>query len=410
MSPELSQSAKPTLARRIGLFQLVFYGLGTVLGAGIYVLVGKVALSAGMLVPVAFLVAALVAWVTALSYSQLVALLPLSGGEAAYVEAAFGKVWLTQLTGALVIFVGVVSAATLSLGFIGYLNEFVPVSRPLGVLVVLTLLGVLACWGIRQAVWVLVLMTALELGGLLWIIAWSGDALAQLPQHAATLFVPTSLTQWLAVISGAFLAFYAFIGFEDMVNVAEEVVRPERTMPRAILIVIVTSTLLYILVAAIAVLALPLEVIQQSDAPMSDVLRIHNPDAARWIAAISVVAILNGVLAQIIMAARVLYGMAAQGRLPALWARINARTHTPIVATVTVLLVMLVAALLLPLETLARATSFIVLLVFSLVNEALIAVKQKQVIADEVRVPHWPWLGLVLCLALLVGEVVVMVA
>lgn len=410
MSPEFSPSAKPALARRIGLFQLVFYGLGTVLGAGIYVLVGKVALSAGMLVPVAFLVAALVAWVTALSYSQLVALLPLSAGEAAYVEAAFGKAWLTQLTGALVIFTGVVSAATLSVGFIGYLNEFVIVSRPLGVLVVLVLLGVLACWGIRQAVWVLVLMTALELGGLLGIIAWSGDALAQLPQHAATLFVPTSLTQWLAVMSGAFLAFYAFIGFEDMVNVAEEVVRPERTMPRAILIVIVTSTLLYMLVAVIAVLALPLEVIQHSDAPMSEVLRIHHPAAARWIAAISVVAILNGVLAQIIMAARVLYGMAEQGRLPIFWARINARTHTPIVATVTVLAVMLAAALLLPLETLARATSFIVLLVFSLVNVALIAVKKKQLIADEVRVPHWPWLGLVLCLGLLVAQVVSMVA
>ena len=400
---------QPGLNRRIGLAQMVFFGLGTVLGAGIYVLVGKVSLAAGMLAPLAFLVAALVAWVTAMSYSQLVVLLPLSAGEAAYTDAAFRRAWLTRLTGLMIIFTGIVSAATLAVGFIGYLNEFVPVPRSSGVVAVLVLLGGFACWGIRQSMWMLVAMTSLEVGGLVWVIAACGDVLSAVPAHASELFLPSGV-QWLAVMSGAFLAFYAFIGFEDMVNVAEEVVRPDRTMPRAIVIVIVLSTVLYMLVATIAVLSLPLETLQNSVAPMSDVLRSRYPDAARWIAAISVVAILNGVLAQVIMAARVLYGMAEQGRLPGWFARINVHTRTPVRATVVIVALIMLAALALPLATLAQSTSFIVLLVFTLVNLALYRLGRREGLGVRLTLPHYPRLGALLCLLLLAAQFVALVA
>lgn len=395
----------PSLARRVGLPQLTFYGLGTVLGAGIYVLVGKVAAAAGMLAPLAFLAAALVASVTAMSYSQMVVLFPRSAGEAAYADAAFHRLWLTRLTGLLIIFTGIVSAATLSVGFVGYINEFVPLSRSFGVVIVVVLLGALACRGIAESMWILAVSTLIEVGGLLLVIVYGGDLLVEAPARLSEFMVPSSMGEVIGVAAGAFLAFYAFIGFEDMVNVVEEVKNPGRDMPRAILIVVMVSVLMYFLVTLIALLALPLDELQRSDAPLADVLRSRSNMAAKWVAGISVLAILNGVLAQIIMTSRVLYGMASQKQVPAWFAHVNAYTRTPIVATLVVVVLIFIAAMLLPLTTLARATSFIVLIVFTIVNLSLWRISRIAQYREQMTLPHYPRVGALLCLALLLVQI-----
>lgn len=399
-------SAESTvLARRIGLPLLTFYGLGTILGAGIYVLVGKVAASSGLLAPLAFILAALVATVTALSYCQLVVQFPKSAGEAYYVEQSFHRSWLTILVGYLVVFTGIVSAATLANGFVGYLTSYIPIDRSIGITLVVAIMGLIALWGIAESLWLAAVVTVIEIAGLVMVIYFGGDALIQLPELWDQLFIPVSGVEWFAVLSGAFIAFYAFVGFEDMVNVVEEVKQPKLNMPRAILIALVISAALYLLVAVVAVLGLPLEELSQSTAPLKDLMMQNNPGIGNFIGVISLFAIINGVLTQIIMASRVLYGMAGQNRAPRFFMRVSSVTRTPWLATLVVIFVILAFALWLPLETLAKTTSFIVLIVFALVNLALWKLTSRRIISHEKSVAAWPKLGALLCLSLLLFQI-----
>ncbi|MEM6928721.1 MAG: amino acid permease, partial [Myxococcota bacterium] len=200
-------------------------------------------------------------------------------------------------------------------------------------------------------------------------------ALTQLPDRAVDVLVPATQPEWAGVLLGSFIAFYAFIGFEDMVNTAEEVVRPQRTLPLAITLALGLSLVLYTLVAAACVLSLPSEVLAASDAPLADVVRAHtgtDPVVLGWI---SLVAVVNGALVQLVMASRVLYGLAREGWLPASLARVHPTRETPIRATAWVVGAVAVLALTSPVETLAEITSVLLLCVFALVNVALFVVK-----------------------------------
>jgi basic amino acid/polyamine antiporter, APA family len=397
--PELD--TKPILARRISLPLLTFYGLGTILGAGIYVLAGKVAAVSGLLAPLAFLLAALVAAVTGLSYCQLVVNYPKSAGEVCYVDEGFHWPVLSQLVGFLVVFTGVVSAATLANGFVGYLSSFIDIQPTLAIMGVLLAMTALAVWGIAESLWLAALITVIELSGLFLLVGFNLDVLADFPARAGELLVPDTGVQWVAAMSGAFLAFYAFIGFEDMVNIVEEVKQPERVMPKAIVIALALSTLMYLWVAVVAVLAMPLEQLSASGAPLKDLLQAQHPQVAQWVGVISLFAIVNGVLIQLIMASRVLYGMADQGRAPSWLAQVWGVTRTPAVATLLMGGLTLLAAVWLPLVTLAKATSFIILVIFTLVNLALIRLRQRPGFVPLSSIPSWPILGALLCLVLL---------
>jgi basic amino acid/polyamine antiporter, APA family len=391
------------LRRSLSLPLITFYGLGTILGAGIYVLVGKVAGLAGMYAPVAFLVAGAVAALSAFSYAELASRMPLSGGEAVYVQQALGLPWLSTLVGFMIVLTGLVSAAAIVNGFAGYLDVFVLLPHPPVIAATVLLLGALAAWGILQSVTVAALVTLVEVGGLLLVIGVSGESLLALPARLQELLPPVDAVAWQGILLGSFLAFYAFIGFEDMVNVAEEVKQPERNMPRAILLALVLSTLLYLLVAAVAVLALPLDQLAASDAPLAAIYERSTGSPPTLIALISLFAVINGALIQMIMAARMLYGMSRAGWLPAVFARLDSRTRTPLVSTAAVTAAVLVFALALPLVTLAKLTSFIVLTVFVLVNLSLIRIKRRAPApAGVTRYPPWiPWGGMVLSLLLL---------
>jgi amino acid transporter len=394
----MTQNTK--LARRINLPLLIFYGLGTILGAGIYVLVGKVAGSAGLLAPLSFIIAALIAWLTAMSYSQLVVLFPQSAGEAVYVEHGFHRPWLTLSTGIMIILTGIVSAATLTLGFVGYLVLLLPIDETLAMVTAIFLLGALAAWGIAESLILAAFITVVEISGLCIVLFFCGDSLAQLPERANELFVPNSMTQIAGVLSGAFLAFYAFIGFEDMVNVVEEVKQPETTLPKAIFWVVIIATSLYVLIALVATLSMPLAALEQSAAPLADLLNTQNASAAKVVAFIGMFAIVNGVLIQIIMASRVCYGLSRQYGGPAFLHSVSPTTRTPIVATVLIATLILISALFFPLTTLAKSTSFIILIIFSLINIALWRMR-----AQPVPGRSYPLIAASLCLALLAFQV-----
>lgn len=371
----------PHLKRSISLPLITLYGLGTTVGAGIYVLVGKVAARADLFTPAAFLVAGLIAGLTAFSFAELAARYPKSAGEALYVREGLRSTKLALAVGLLVALSGVISAGAITLGAAGYLMGQLALPQELLVLPVVFLLGGLAAWGILESVLAAAVFTLLEVGGLLLVI-WAGAGgpaapLARLPE----LMPPFEPGVWSGIMAGAFLAFYAFIGFEDMVNVAEEVKRVRVTLPLAIVLTLVLTMLLYLSLTAVAVLSVPLGELADSTEPLA---LVYERAGGRYPAAIRLIAIfatLNGALIQVIMASRVLYGLSRQGALPAalgaVLGRVDARTRTPLIATLLVTAAVLVLALWLPIEALAAATSAVALLVFSLVNLALIMIKRR---------------------------------
>ena len=400
-----TSSSGPALRRVVSLPWLVLYGLGTTIGAGIYALTGVVAGRAGMLAPLAFLLASFIALFSALSFAELSSRFPRAGGEAIYIREGFGRIGPSVAVGVLVVLAGLISAATVSVGFVGYLGEFVAFPRTAVVVIVLLGLGVVAAWGVKESVTLAGLMTLLEIGGLLAVVWLGGDRLAEVPARSAELFaIGPSL--WQGVGSAAVLAFYAFLGFEDMVNVAEEVKDVRRAMPIAILVTVAVTTVLYALVSAVSVLAVPPAELAASEAPLALVFE-RCGGSARVLGAIGICALLNGALIQLIKASRVLFGLAGQGGVPAILGRVGSRTRTPVLATalVTVLAALLAAAF--PLETLAEATSIVTLATFALAHLALLLVKRRDPRPAEATVfPGWvPVVGFLLIGALIAVDV-----
>ena len=385
-----AEKQQPSLKRALSLPLVTFYGLGNILGAGIYVLIGKVVAYAGIFAPVSFLVAALLACLSAFAYAELAARFPLSAGEAVYVQEGIGIRSVSALVGLLIILAGIVSAATILRGFTGYLQVFLPVHDAASLLVLVILLGGLAAWGISESVLVAAFITVIEIIGLLLIIGIAAPELA-LAQPVASDFSPLlEIGTWQGIFVGGFLAFYAFIGFEDMVNVAEEVQHPRRNLPRAILIALAVSSLLYFLVALAAVSSVPGEQLAASDAPLAFMYAYVTGREPVLITIISMFAVINGALIQIIMASRVCYGMSRKRWLPAVFAKVHTVTRTPVIATLSVALLVLIMALWLPLETLAKATSYFLLVVFSLINLSLWRLKRLgSHPAGVICVPYW---------------------
>ena len=392
MKPQPQDDAPrpPALKRSLSLSLTTFYGLGNILGAGIYVLIGQVVAHAGGFAPLSFLLASLLAGLTAFSYAELSARYPFSAGEAVYVMEGLGLAKLSALVGLLIVLAGVVSAATVLRGFTGYLQVFVPVPVAPAIVLMVLLLGGLAAWGIAESVRVAALVTLVEIGGLLLVLYVAAPVvLATGPAWPD--FAPLQTGgAWYGIFLGGFLAFYAFIGFEDMVNVAEEVRQPERNLPRAILLALLVATLLYFLVALAAVTAVPGDRLAASEAPLAWFYQYLTGREPVLITLISMFAVVNGALIQIIMSSRVCYGMAGRHWLPAVFGRVNARTRTPLVATLVVSLLVLVMALWLPIGTLAKSTSYFLLLVFALVNLSLWRLKRSSPpAAGIIQVPLW---------------------
>jgi APA family basic amino acid/polyamine antiporter len=403
MTDEAGIERSPGLKRRLGLPLLVLYGTGITIGAGIYVLIGAVAGHAGKFAPWSFLLAAVVMAFTVASYAELSTRFPVSAGEAAYVRAAFRSPFFSTMMGLLTIVISVISSAAVAVGSAGYIQQFVDLPQSLIVIVLVVGLGTIAAWGILESVILASIFTLIEAGGLVAIIAVAIHA--DLPVLATLANPPPFEVGALSGIAfGSLLAFFAFIGFEDLANVVEEAKEPRRDIPRAMVLTLLISTVLYVAVAAVAISAVSIERLSQSSAPLSLVFREIAGVSPATISAIAIVATLNTILAQMTMAARVIYGLAREGDLPSMLARVNLRTGTPLAATALIVASIIPLALVAPFARLAESTSVATLVVFTLVNLALLQLRYRRVQSDvpHLTVPIWvPAVGLTTCIAMI---------
>ena len=385
---------------------LTLYGVGITVGAGIYVLIGAVADHAGMMTPLAFLLAAVVMGLTVASYAELCTRFPVAAGEAAYVRAAFGQRWISTLTGVIMIGTGVIASATVAIGSAGYIAQVVDLPRPIIITAVIVVLTIVVAWGVLESVVLASMFTIIEVGGLLLIIAaaWRAD-LAITP--ALTAWPSLEFAQWAGLLLASLLAFFAFTGFEDLTNMVEEAHAPERNVPLAIAITLAITTTLYVVIAAIAVTALTPQELAASSAPLSLVFRKVAGVGTTSISLIAIISTLNTIIAQMTMAIRVVYGMAKQGDLPQTFGHVHAKTATPLLATGIIMLLALVFALIVPFERLAKSTSLATLVVFALVNLALIRIRtgQTRPTPAAIHVPLViPMLGFIACVTMIASS------
>ena len=366
-------------------------------------LAGVTASEAGPYAPVAFLLAAIVVAFTAFSYAELSTRYPVSAGEAAYVDAGFGLHGLTTAVGLAVAASGIISAAAVSIGAASYLHPLTGFSQPVLTVLVVALMALIALWGITQSVAIAGVITVIEVGGLALVVYWGLGMAEPVGVPMTEMIPPLAGPHWAGIGAASVLAFFAFVGFEDMANVAEEVEDPTRTMPRAIIWTLILATVIYVATATAVLVAVPLGILGTSAAPLALVFDNAPVQVQQGFGLIAVVATVNGVLIQMIMASRVLYGLADRGHLPAAFATVSSRTQTPVIATLCVAAVIILLTLTLPIEALATRTSQVVLMIFALVNVALIRVKYRgPPVAPYFRVPlAVPYLGLITSVLLL---------
>jgi amino acid transporter len=403
------------LKRIVTLPFLVLYGLGTMVGGGFYALVGKVAGEAALFAPVALLCSGVLALLSGLAIAELASRFPDSSGPVRYIKEGFGRDWLARTVGVLMILTGVVSAAALAVATVGFLQDFVVVPEKPAIALLVLGMGAVAAWGIGKSVAVVTVITLIEVGALLYAGVVAEADLVDVARQWREFVPPLEATAWVGIFSGAFLAFYAFIGFEDMATMAEEVKDARRTLPRAIVISLLLSIVLYVLVSMIAVASVGPATLAGSNTPVAAMVQGHSWYSTTGLGIVSLLTGLNGALVQIIMASRVVYGMArdADAPAPAWLAKVSPRTRTPLRATALITAVIMLLAVLFPLTTLAKVTSAIILVVFGTLNVALWAIKRRDPDREGtgLRLPLWlPVVGALSSAAVLVFQLWLVIA
>lgn len=395
------------LKRSLSLPLVTLYGLGTIIGAGIYVLIGEVVAASSYLTPAAFLMASLIAAFSAFSYAELSARFPLSAGEAVYVERAFGNRILATSIGLMMVFIGIVASATLVRGFVGYFQLLIGLNSGIIMLLLVFAIGAIAAWGITQSAWLAALTTLVEIGGLLVIIWVARGHLLELPLLIQRALPELIDNGWSSISAGAFIAFFAFIGFEDIVNVAEETQDPKRNLPLAVILSLLIATLLYLVISIVSIASVPVEELAGHPAPLALVFESATGHSPTFMAAISILAIINGTLIMMIMASRILYGMSREKLLATWLGQVNQSTRTPLNSTLLICLLVLLFALGLPVDTLAITTSLFTLIVFFTINLALVVIKLRDPEPSELHLyPIWfPLVGLFCSAAFILSQI-----
>ncbi len=400
-----ASTAKPSLRRAITGPMLFLFILGDVLGAGVYALAGTIAGEVGGAIWVPLLIALFFAMLTAGSYAELVTKYPHAGAASVFAEKAFKSPLLSFLVGFCMLAAAVTSAAGLSLAFAGdYLSAFMDVSPYLAATVFLLVIAALNARGIKESLGANLVMTLIELSGLLLVVvaaAWylrTGDA-----DLGRTLAFKPGVNPMLAVLGAALLAFYSFVGFETSANLAEEIKDVRRIYPRALFAALLTAGVVYMAVGVAASSVLPTDKLVATSAPLLEVVRASGLNIPPMLFAfIALVAVANGALLTMIMASRLTYGMANLRLLPGVLGAVLPARRTPWVAIVATTLVAIALTLTGTLATLAQTVVLLLLFVFLSTNVAVLVLRRDAVAEAHFRVPTWvPVLAIVSCLLLL---------
>jgi amino acid transporter len=389
--PTAGSGGDTKLRRAIGTKLLLLFIVGDMLGGGIYALVGEVGGEVGGAIWVPFLVAFVLALLTAFAYAELVTKYPYAAGAALYTNRAFKVPFLTFMVAFAVMASGITSAATLATGFAGeYFAQFVDLPVLLVSLAFIIVVALVNLRGISESVKANAVFTVIEVVGLLLIVAIGVAALGggdAEPGRALEFKEGTSM--FAAITAGTTLAFYALIGFEDSVNVAEETKEPQRAFPKALFGGLAIAGTLYLLVTLAATMVVPTEQLVGSEgAPLLEVVR-EGPFGVplEVFSAIALFALANGALINMIMASRLVYGMSDQGIVPRLFSRVLPGRRTPWAAIVftTVLAMILISVG--ELDTLADTTVMLLLVVFVIVNVCVLVLRREPVDHDHFRTP-----------------------
>lgn len=373
----------PQLKQGVGLFQAVMYGTGLILGAGIYVLIGDVAGVAGNAMWVSFIVAATIATFTGLSYAELTSVFPKSAAEYVFVKNAFGHSMFAFVTGWLIIFVAVVSAAAVAIGFSAYLASFVAGLPPLvsAIALVVALSGINFI-GIRESAWMSVAFTLVELAGLAAIIV-AGLLIAP-PAEVDYYEMPPAITSGPlaagAILGAAGLAFFAYFGFENLANIAEETKNPRRAIPIALMVSILITTVIYVLVAVSAIALVGWDELASTDAPLTLAAeKAFGRTGAVIMSSVALFATTNTVLALLVAGSRIVFGMASDRALPASFSKIHPKRQTPFVAILAVMAgaVGIVAVSSGRIDAVASVAVFGIFIVYVFVNISLIRLRYR---------------------------------
>lgn len=359
------------LNRHIGLFHLTMYGVGLILGAGIYVLIGEASGFAGNSMWVSFLLGAIVAIFAGLSYSELSALYPKAAAEYTFVKNAFKNNFFGFIIGWLTAITSIIVTATVSLGFGGYLTQFVDLPIIVGAIFLIIVLSIANFIGIKESAWANTIFALITVAGLVLIIilGFTAEPVESIDYFEA----PNGIT---GIILAFVLIFFAFIGFEDMANVAEEVRRPHKTIPRAIILSIIITGVIYLLVSLSAVRILNWEELAMSSAPLADVARSAlGTNGSITLSLIALFATASTVLITLVAGARIMYGMAKSDSLPRFLARVHPKTKTPWVAVIGILVTSIGFTFIGDIVIIANIVVFAVVITFAAINLAVIVLR-----------------------------------
>lgn len=401
---------KPHLKRNIGLFEATLYGIGIILGAGIYALIGDAAAIAGNALWLSFILSTFIAALTALSYAELSGMFPREAAEYVYMQASFKRNSLAFLISWIALFSGVLSVATVSLAFAGYFIQFFPLSPLVAALGLILVLSIINFIGMKESARFNTIFTLVEAGGLVIIIAiglqyFGAVNYFETPVAAANLF------QFLQPVAAATaLIFFAYIGFEDLANITEETRNPKRTIPIAMLLSLAISTVLYILVAIAAVSAVEWQQLAKSDVALALVAQKgFGPSGYNLLSGIALFSTANTALIILIAVSRRIYGMSEEKCLPGFLRKIHSRTGTPFIAVFLTMVAAMLFTLVGNVTALAFLTILGVFVIFFAVNCCVIALRYAKPNAKRTfktplsigKFPILPFFGAITCLAML---------
>lgn len=354
----------------LGPVQLVFYSVGVIIGAGVYSVIGAAAGIAQQGLWLSFAIGALVALLTGLSYAEMTTAFPHAGAEYVYLRRALPKWdWAAFSVGIVILLGGAATASTVAVAFGGYLRVFADVPVALSAIALLLFCTAFNILGMRESSWINMVLTSVEVTGLLIVIAagLTRDGIAQ----------PLVAMPHTGVLSAAAVLFFVYLGFEEVANLTEEVRHPARDLPRAIFVSIGLTTVLYVAVSlAVVALATPAE-LAGSAAPLAVAVEKAWPGAGNLVSAIALFSTANTVLITLIATSRLAFSMSRDGEIPRIFGTLSSGRHTPWVAAVLVFAMSVALVPIANVKILAELSSFSALLAFFAVNIALIVLRYR---------------------------------
>ena len=359
------------LNRHIGLFNLTMYGVGLILGAGIYVLIGEAAGFAGNALWLSFVLGAIVAAFAGLSYSELAALFPKAAAEYVFVKEGFRSNFIGFTVGWLTIITSIIVAATVALGFAGYLEELTGIPILISALTIIGILSIINFLGIRESAILNTIFAIVTVAGLALII------------YVGFSFIPETEIDYFespmginGIILAFVLVFFAFIGFEDMANVAEEIKRPQKTIPRGIMLSVVITAIIYILVSLSSIRVIGWEQLSESSAPLALVAQQRLGEQGHVIlSVIALFATASTILITLVAGARIFYGMAKDGSLPARLGLVHSKTKTPWIAVIVIFVASVGFVFVGDIVIVANIVVFAVVVTFAAINLSVILLR-----------------------------------